>query len=53
MALGAIMGGVAWVVERRLVKALHRRGETAEPRPRSGELELAATPEQVDQQPHR
>jgi hypothetical protein len=46
------MGGVAWVVERRLAKLLRRRGETA-PGTGSGELELASAPEQVDQKTDR
>lgn len=49
IALGAIMGAVALVAERRLMKAMRRRGE--EPRGSSGEsVELStAAPEQVDQ----
>lgn len=49
IALGAIMGAVALVAERRLMKAMRRRGE--EPRGTSREtVELStAAPEQVDQ----
>ena len=49
IALGAIMGAVAFVAERRLMKAMRRRGE--EPRGTPGEtVELStAAPEQVDQ----
>jgi hypothetical protein len=49
VALGAIMGAVVLVVERRLMKALHRKDEASEPTANAGELELAPTPEQVDQ----
>jgi hypothetical protein len=48
-ALGALMTAVAFVAERRLMKVLRRRDETAEPETNQG-LELA-TSEQVDQQP--
>jgi hypothetical protein len=48
-ALGALMTAVAFVAERRLMKVLRRRDETAEPEMNQG-LELA-TSEQVDQQP--
>jgi HAMP domain-containing protein len=48
VALGAIMGAVAFVVERRLLKAIRRKGDT-ERRTDSGKLELAVTAEQVDQ----
>jgi hypothetical protein len=49
IALGAIMGAVAFVAERRLMKAMRRRGE--EPKTTAGEtVELStAAPEQVDQ----
>jgi flagellar biosynthesis/type III secretory pathway M-ring protein FliF/YscJ len=49
VALGVIMGAVAFVAERRLMKAMRRRGE--EPRKAQGEtVELStAAPEQVDQ----
>jgi len=53
VALGTIMGAVAWLVERRMMKVLKRRGEeppTSAARPRA---ELSATPEQVRQQPDR
>jgi hypothetical protein len=49
VALGAIMGGVALVVERRLVKAIRRRGAEGESREGGGDAELATAPEQVDQ----
>jgi hypothetical protein len=52
-ALGAIMGAVAWLVERRMMKVLKRRGEeppTGAARPRA---ELSATPEQVGEQADR
>ena len=42
------MGAVALVVERRLLKAMRGKGDTGR-RTDSGELELASTPEQVDQ----
>jgi hypothetical protein len=46
-ALGAIMTVVAVVVERRLLKALRRRGE--EPRPATtSDAELSAAPQDVD-----
>lgn len=48
VALGAIMGGVALVVERRLVKAIRRRGDQREAN-RGRDAELATAPEQVDQ----
>ena len=49
IALGAIMGAVAFVAERRLMKAMRRRGE--EPKATAGEsVELStAAPEQIDQ----
>jgi hypothetical protein len=53
VALGAIMGAVALVVERRLMKALNRKGEASDATMKAGELELAPTPEQVDQQTDR
>jgi hypothetical protein len=53
VALGAIMGAVAFVVERRLMKALNRKGEASDATMKAGELELAPTPEQVDQQTDR
>jgi hypothetical protein len=54
-ALGAIMRAVAFVVERRLLKALHGRGdETAAPATDlGGDAELTTAPKQVDQQPQR
>jgi hypothetical protein len=48
LALGAIMGGVALVVERRLQKAIRRRGDQREGN-RGRDAELATAPEQVDQ----
>jgi len=57
VALGTIMGAVAFVVERRLSKALRRRDdETAGPANDPGggsDAELTTAPEQVDQQPQR
>jgi hypothetical protein len=53
VALGAIMGAVAFVVERRLMKTLNRKGEASDATLKAGELELAPTPEQVDQQTDR
>ena len=49
------MGAVAFVVERRLVKALHRKGEeTASPATDlGGDAELTTAPNQIDQQPQR
>ena len=49
VALGVIMGAVAFVAERRLMKAMRRRGE--QPRKtREETVELStAAPEQVDQ----
>jgi hypothetical protein len=49
------MGAVAFVVERRLLKVIRRRGREEQPEPsRRGaqqDVELAPTPEQVDHQP--
>jgi hypothetical protein len=61
VALGAVMGAVAFVVERRLLKLIRRRGrEEAGPegdrRParRAGRgVQLTLSPEQVDDQPTR
>jgi hypothetical protein len=47
-ALGAIMGVVAFVVERRLLKALRRRGASAPASTPRG-AELTAAPQNVDQ----
>jgi hypothetical protein len=48
VALGAIMGAVAFVVERRLLKLLGRRGEAGAPSSSSGgRAELSAAPEDV------
>lgn len=52
MALGTIMGVVAWVVERRMVKVLKRRGEEPQAGGNPG-VELSTTPEQVDDQTDR
>jgi hypothetical protein len=49
------MGAVAFVVERRLVKALHRKGDET-PSPATdlgGDAELTTAPNQIDQQPQR
>jgi hypothetical protein len=48
-ALGAIMGVVAFVVERRLLKTLRKRGEPQAPDERS-RLELAGPTEEVQDQ---
>ena len=49
-ALGAIMTVVAVVVERRLLKALHRRGEEPRPAPTGpSDAVLSAAPQDVDQ----
>ncbi len=47
-ALGAIMGIVAFVVERRLLKAIRRRGETTERPPPPHGAELSSAPQDVD-----
>jgi hypothetical protein len=49
VALGAIMGGVAFVVERRLVKTIRRRAAGRGAADRGVDAELTAAPEQVDQ----
>lgn len=49
VALGAIMSVVAFVLERRLLKALRRRGEKPD-RTVSSDVELSAAPENVDDQ---
>lgn len=49
VALGALMGGVAWLVERRMMKVLKRRGEEP-PAGRRPRVELSAATEQVEQQ---
>ncbi|MGH2674845.1 MAG: hypothetical protein ACRDKA_13720 [Actinomycetota bacterium] len=49
--LGAIMGVVAFVVERRLRKAIRRRGEAPPEAPRTpptADAELSTAPENVD-----
>jgi hypothetical protein len=51
LALGTIMGAVAFVVERRLIKALGRRGDETTA-PETSE-ELTTAPKQVDKQPQR
>jgi hypothetical protein len=49
-ALGAIMTVVAVVVERRLLKALHRRGQEPQPSPPgSSDAVLTAAPQDVEQ----
>jgi hypothetical protein len=53
VALGTIMGAVAWLVERRMMKVLKRRGEEPPTGPARPRAELSATPEQVRQQPDR
>lgn len=48
VALGAIMGAVAFVVERRLLKALRRRGQAEPGVPSTGRgAELSASPEDI------
>ena len=49
VALGAIMGLVAFVVERRLAKALRRRGEGTSEDADQLEAELSAAPQDIDQ----
>lgn len=49
VALGAIMSVVAFVLERRLLKALRRRGEKPD-RTVPRDVELSAAPENVDEQ---
>lgn len=58
VALGAIMSVVAFVVERRLMKVIRKRGEDGAETPESGrrppgrnDVTLTATPQQVDQEP--
>jgi flagellar biosynthesis/type III secretory pathway M-ring protein FliF/YscJ len=59
VALGAVMGAVAFVVERRLVKVIKRRGreeEEARPASKQGDrqdLELTPGSKQVDDQTAR
>ncbi|MGH2661218.1 MAG: hypothetical protein ACRDH8_00135 [Actinomycetota bacterium] len=48
VALWAIMSVVAFVLERRLLKALRRRGEEPD-RTVSSDVELSAAPENVDE----
>jgi hypothetical protein len=48
VALGAIMGMVAFVVERRLAKVLRRRGED-ERGAAEDDVELTVAPEQVEE----
>ena len=52
VALGVIMSVVAFILERRLLKALRRRGEEPE-RKISRDVELSAAPENVDDQSSR
>jgi hypothetical protein len=48
VALGAIMGAVAFVVERRLLKLLRRRGEAEPGKAQPGRrVELSTAPEDV------
>lgn len=52
VALGAIMGAVAFVAERRLMKVIRRRGQRP-PGSSDETVELStARPQQVDEQPH-
>jgi hypothetical protein len=48
-ALGAIMGVVAFVVERRLRKALRGRGEEGPQGGSEDEVSLTVAPEQVEE----
>lgn len=54
IALGAVMGAVAFVAERRLLKVIRRRGQAGDvtTRPSSGrhDVELALPTEEVDHQ---
>jgi hypothetical protein len=52
-ALGAIMGTVAFVVERRLMKLIRKRGDQTQESDRSKTAELEPATEQVEQQPQR
>jgi hypothetical protein len=49
VALGAIMGVVAFVVERRLIKALRQRGEGDTARGTGEGAQLTVSPEQVEE----
>lgn len=48
VALGAVMGAIAFVLERRLLKAVRGRGDTSSTRDR-GDVDLAVSPKDVDQ----
>jgi hypothetical protein len=50
VALGAIMGTVVFVVERRLMKLIRKRDDQP-PGDRSSTVELGPATEQVEQQP--
>jgi hypothetical protein len=47
------MGVVAWLVERRMMKVLRRRGEEPEARPGRPRAELSTTAEKVHYQADR
>jgi hypothetical protein len=49
VALGAIMGMVAFVVERRLIKVLRRRSQDESRSGTEEDVELTVTPEQVEE----
>jgi len=53
VALGTIMGAVAWLVERRMMKVLKRRGDEPEAPGGSPRAELSTTTEQVEDQAGR
>jgi hypothetical protein len=52
-ALGAIMGTVAFVVERRLMKLIRKRGDQPQGSEQSKTVELGPATEKVEQQAHR
>lgn len=51
VALGAIMGTVVFVVERRLTKLIRKRDAQPQEADRSRTVELGPATEQVEQQP--
>jgi hypothetical protein len=58
VALGAVMTMVAFVVERRLMKVIRKRGDDGAKAPEAGrhppgrnDVTLTATPQQVEQEP--
>jgi hypothetical protein len=52
VVLGAVMSAAAFVIERRLLKAVRARGER-DRRGNRGTGGLAASPEEVEQEPER